>query len=755
MRCALISRQPLLAALQRAEFSHGQIVHVESLPARAAQFGRLAEDLPAVLSGYLESKHLRLWSHQAATIEAVRRGFDLILTTSTASGKSLAFNVAVLERLLDDSSATALYVYPMKALANDQLASISDLDRTMGLGLHPCTYDGDTGRSRRGRIRSQSQIVLTNPWALHYLLPQHHLWESFFRNLSVVVVDEAHWYRGVLGINVAFVLRRLRRVARLYGADPQFVLTSATIGNPAEHGEALVGRPPIVISDDGAPCGPKDFVLWNPLRYQDRSMHTQAADLLAMFVGQRHSTICFTASRQMAELLARWARGQAPGTAISSYRAGYLPAERRALEDGLRDGRITGVATTTALELGIDVGSLEVALLAGYPGTICSTWQQAGRAGRTEAPSLAVLIAFEGPLDQYLMDHPDELFGRSHEQAVVDLGNSNILKGHLLCAATEMPLRPDDEELFGSEMAVTAESLAADSLLAKTAFGWAFHGTSPAVAQVSLTGVDTETFEITCSGRVLETMSRRQAMTMAHPGAVLLHMGESYRVNELHLDHLKALVIPEETEHHTEAIVSRDIRVIEAETTQARGRIQQAVGSVMVTEHISSYRLMNREQVLAINPLDLPALSFQTVALWLTLPAELAAEVREMGLSYAGGLHAAEHALIHMMPLLSMCDRGDVGGLSTPMHSDLGAAGIFIYDGYPGGIGLARKALSGLDRLANLAVARLRECRCQSESGCPSCVYDRNCGNDNQPMDRLAAIMVLGAILDRGPSAGV
>ncbi len=733
--------------LRQAEATHDQIVYVESLRAQSARFGQLREPLPSPLLGYLEHRGNQLWSHQAETIEAARDGHDVILTTGTASGKTLAFNLPVFERLLEDTSATALYLYPMKALANDQLATLQELDQAVALRLNPSTYDGDTSSAKRARIRAQSQVVLTNPWALHHLLPQHHLWESFFRNLSVVVVDEAHWYRGVLGSNVAFVLRRLRRIARSYGSDPQFILASATIGNPAEHGEALVGRPPVVVSDDGAPRGPKDFVFWNPLLYQDRSMHTQAADLLATFAGESRSVICFTASRRMAELLARWARDQAPSAAISSYRAGYLPTERRALESALREGRITGIATTTALELGIDVGSLEVALLAGYPGTICSTWQQAGRAGRTEAQSLAVLIAFEGPRDQYLLDHPDELFGRPHEQAVVDLTNANILKGHLLCAATEMPLQPDDSEFFGPAMDTAIDALADDGLLVKTAVGHVFHGTFRAVDQVSLTGIDSETFEIVCQGCMIETMSRRQAMTMAHPGAILLHLGESYRVNELDLEHKTAQVVAENTENYTEATVVREISIIESESSETKGRIQQVIGSVKVTEHIPSYKLMSREQVLGISPLDLPPLSFDTIALWLVLPAELGTEVKEMGLSYAGGLHAAEHALIHMMPLLSMCDRGDVGGVSMTMSPDLEAAAIFIYDGYPGGIGLARKAQAGLDRLVTIALDRLRECRCQSESGCPSCVYDRNCGNDNQPMDRLAAILVLEAIL--------
>ena len=425
-----MSRTPgstgLAEGLKKLSFYNGQIAHIEHLPASPARHRPLSGPLPVPLASYLTSRGIQLWSHQVDTIEAVRLGQDTILATSTGSGKTLAFNLPVFERLATSPEATALYLYPMKALANDQLLVATEMERSTGIKVGAAVYDGDTPQGRRGRTRATSRLVITNPYGLHEYLPNHHLWERFFSHLSLVVVDEAHWYRGVFGSNVAMVLRRLRRVADNYGADPCFILASGTIANPAEHAHALVGRAHRVLAGDGAPHGSKDFVLWNPLANPARSPHLQAADLLAHFAATGHQAICFTVSRRMAELVARWAQEAVPARHIVAYRAGYQAADRREIEGGLRRGEIDAVAATSALELGIDIGRLDAVVMAGYPGTICSTWQQAGRAGRTQADSIATLVAFEDPLDQYLVSHPEELFGKPHEQAVVDLTNPRI-----------------------------------------------------------------------------------------------------------------------------------------------------------------------------------------------------------------------------------------------------------------------------------------------------------------------------------------
>ncbi|MGH9130030.1 MAG: DEAD/DEAH box helicase [Acidimicrobiales bacterium] len=741
----------LVEGLRKLDSYRGQITHVEHIASRPAREATLSTPLPEPLGSYLAQRDLRLWSHQVATIEAVRGGDDVILTTATASGKTLAFNLAVLERLHTDPQATALYLYPMKALANDQLGTLSDIEAATGIRIGAAVYDGDTPKGRRSRIRAASRLVVTNPFGLHEYLPSHHLWERFLSKLALVVVDEAHWYRGVLGSNVALVLRRLRRVASHYGAAPSFVLASGTIANPAEHAANLVGRPHLVVDTDGAPQGPKDFVVWDSAVNPARSPHLQVADLLAHFATTGHQAICFTVSRRMAELVARWAAQAAPGRRIAAYRAGYLPGDRRQIEAELRSRALDAVAATSALELGIDVGELDAVVMAGYPGSICSTWQQAGRAGRSLAPSIAVLAAFEDPLDQYLVSHPEELFARPHENAVVDLANPHILAGHLTCAAAELPLRDTDEEYFGPQLAPLVASLTGEGVLAPTPMGHAFHGTFRPAGVVRLNAVDEHPVEVRCGDEVLEVISGPRALASAHRGAILLHRGASWRIESLDPEAGVARAVAEETESYTETLTHTTVEVLGERRQRPLGGATLCLGELRISQQSYAYRLKSGEQVLGTFPLELAPAEMDTVGAWLALPPELASGVRAG--AYAGGLHAGEHALIHMMPLLAMCDRRDVGGLSSAHHAGVGAAAIFVYDGYKGGVGIAEKAFERFEHLAEVTLGLLEGCRC--ESGCPSCVYDRNCGSDNQPMDRLAAATILRGVLRRpGSHAG-
>ena len=723
----------------------GQITHVEHLPARSADYGALDHSLPKPLQRALDTAALRLWAHQAAAIQAARAGENAILTTATASGKTLAFNLAVFERLSTDPIATALYIYPMKALANDQAAVLREFERATGVRAATAVYDGDTPASRRPRIRASSRLVLTNPYGLHEYLGQHHLWERFFSNLRLVVIDEAHWYRGVLGSNVALVIRRLRRIAARYGAHPTFILASATLANPAEHAHGLTGLPHRVIDRDGAPHGPVDFVLWNPKANSSRSTHQQAADLLAHLAASGHPALCFTISRAMAELVARWAGRAAPGRHILAYRAGYQPIDRRRIEQDLRDGRIDALAATRALELGIDIGHLDAVLMAGYPGTICSTWQQAGRAGRGQHPALALLLAFDDPLDQYLVTHPEHLFGAPHEQAVIDPGNPHILAGHLLCAAAEAPLTAADAALFAPSFSEAIKALSGEGLLAETPMGHVFHGAFRPADAVRLTSEDDQAVEVRCGPLLLESVSRRRALATAHPGAILLHQGESYRIETLDLEHGVALATAESTEHYTESLRHTDIQILAQRGSRRIGEVTVIHGRLRVTETFYAYQFKAYDQVLATRPLELPPHEFDTTATWLTMPPGLAARIRAAGHDYAGGLHAAEHALIHMMPLLAMCDRGDVGGMSTTRHRASQTGIIFLYDGFRGGLGITHKAAEQIEQLAAITRDLVQGCRCTN--GCPSCVYDRNCGNDNEPMDRHAAATILTLLL--------
>ncbi|MHB8293566.1 MAG: DEAD/DEAH box helicase [Acidimicrobiales bacterium] len=738
---SLGSEGGLAQALEALASHKGQIAHVEHLPATPARPGVLSTPLPAALQGYLRERGIELWSHQAETIEAVRSGADVVLTTSTASGKTLAFNLPVLELLSQQPKATALYLYPMKALANDQLGVLAEIEASTGIKVGAAVYDGDTPTDRRRNVRATSRLVITNPYGLHEYLPNHHLWERFFSRLAVVVIDEAHWYRGVFGSNVAMVLRRLRRICARYGSDPRFVLASATIANPAEHAGALVGKPHRVIAGDGAPHGRKDFVLWDSSANPDRSAHLQAAELLAYLAASGHQTICFTVSRKMAELVGRWAQEAAPAKRIVAYRAGYQPADRRKIEAELRDHVIDGVAATSALELGIDIGHLDAVIMAGYPGTICSTWQQAGRAGRSRAPSIAVLVAFDDPLDQYLVSHPYELFGRPHEHAVVDLSNPRILSGHLTCAAAELPLCEDDASYFGPQAAEAVASLTAQGALADTPMGHAYHGTSRPVASVRLDSIDEQAIEVRCASGPLETLSLRRALSTVHPGAILLHRGESYRIGSLDLPAGVATAVAVQTGTYSEVLKHVSLEVLREHTSRELGRARLWLGEVRTSEQVYAYKLKAHDRVLSSHELELPPVELDTVAAGLFFPPELASAVRASGNEYWGGLHGVEHAIVHMVPLVAMCDRNDVGSMSTPHHDLSGSGAIFLYDGYPGGIGIAEKAYEDFERLVEITLGLLASCGC--ESGCPSCIYDRACGSDNEPLDKAAAASLL------------
>ncbi len=746
----------LVAGFLEATAAHGYGPprHIEVVPARPARFQELGAPLPEHLAQYLTERGMRLWKHQAQVINAVRDGANVVVATSTASGKTLAFNLATFERLSRDPEATALYLYPMKALANDQLVAIADLDAATGARLAPAVYDGDTPQSQRAQIRATSRLVITNPYGLHQYLPHHHLWERLFSHLSVVVVDEAHWYRGVLGSNVAMLLRRLRRIAAHYGAYPQFVLSSATIGNPAEHAEKLVGLPHRVVDDDGAPHGPKHFILWDSVTAKpDRSPHRQAADLLALLANAGHKSLCFTGSRQTAELVARWAGEAAPGRRVVPYRAGYFATDRREVEQGLRDGTIHAVASTDALELGVDIGDLGAVVIAGYPGTICSTWQQAGRAGRNQAPSLVVLVAFDGTLDQYIVAHPEELFGATHEQAVVDLANPKIVCDHVMCASAEVPITAKDAEYFDPELMWDAVDILLNAgVLAIEAVGGIsckFCANFRPVAAVSLNAIDGAEVAVQCEGRTLEMLDKRRALSMAYPGALFLHQGSTYRVQALDLSAGTAYAVREWTDAHTEVVRLEEVWVEHELASRSLGIAVLHFGTVRVVQHFPGYRVIRYDEVVSKGALHLPSHTMSTTALWLTLPDELAGEVQKAGGNYSGGLHAIEHGLCHMMPLLAMCDRNDIAGVSTTWHPGTGQATVFLYDDCSGGQGIADKAYEQFDRLVQLTLAMLSGCHC--DTGCPACVYDRRCGSDNQPMDRRAAVGILARLQ---PSAG-
>ncbi len=750
-------------------------MHVERIGGQQARYRSLERPLlrslvEAVRAGGVD----RLYSHQAQAIDAVRAGGDVVVATGTASGKTLVYNLPVLEAVLQDWRSRAFYLFPTKALAQDQLRSLKELAGRLKLTLpddSPVThrprfgtYDGDTPQSSRGRLRQEAHIILTNPDMLHVgVLPHHHLWASFLKNLKFVVVDEAHIYRGIFGSHVAVVLRRLARLCQFYGSRPQFICCSATIANPAEHIERLTGRKPLVVDEDGAPQAPKQFGLWNPPFLDEqqssrRSANSEAASLFTEMVRQRIRNITFTRARVVAELILSYTRQALDQTnpelteRVASYRAGYLAERRREIEQALFHGQLIGVTATSALELGVDVGDLDATVSVGYPGTIASLWQQAGRAGRGDSGSLAILVGLDNPLDQYFMRHPQQLFGRPHEHALINPDNLYILQQHLPCAAHEMPLAPADEAHFGPEFVEAMVGLEQAGLLAyqPDQDKWYYQGRAYPARKVSIRSVGGRPIVLVDAGhrfRPLEEMDEAAAYSRVHPGAIYMHQGESYLVTKLDLQQRQAVLAPAQVDYYTRPRENNDITIIRSLQHRRLKLTTVYWGAVRVTQQVVGYWRVRQvsEANLGETPLEMPPNIFETRALWWNVPPEWAGRLGRRGLDFMGGLHAVEHAAISLLPLFAMCDRWDIGGLSTPRHPDTRQPQIFIYDGYPGGVGIAEQGFAVLPDLWEATLAAIRDCPC--EDGCPSCIYSPKCGNNNQPLDKQAAIWILQALL--------
>ena len=738
-----------------------QIAHVASIPPRAARHGRLSRPLHPALNERLEAAQLLpLYRHQAQAVDAALRGKNVFVVTPSASGKTLCYNVPLLDTALRQKRSRALYIFPTKALAQDQLRVLRQL--SAGLDLDCATFDGDTPPEERGQVKRSARLVLTNPDMLHLgILPNHDSWSRFLRQLRYVVLDEAHVYRGVFGSHVANVLRRLRRLCALYGAEPQFICSSATVANPGEHIERLVGLPFTVVDDDGSPYGGKDFVFWNPpLIDRDgairRSANSEATALFTELVGGEWRTIAFARSRKLTELIYIYSREQLsrdnPPLAqrISPYRAGYLAEERRQIERRLFDGELLGVVATTALELGVDIGDLDATVLTGYPGSIASTWQQAGRSGRRGERSLSFLVALDNPLDQYLMRHPEAFFEKGCENAIINQTNPYILKQHLLCAAWERPLDARDAEVFGQGFDGAVSQLVEEGLLRPRPGRW-FPAPSLAypAEDVNMRSTSAERFVVvdTSQGyRQMETVEAAVAFFQIHPGAIYLHQGEAYLVTELDLPSRTAYVKPVDADYYTQTKDITDIDMVNTRCQRQVGKATVCLGEVTVTTRVLGFRKRRQftEEVIEEWPLELPEQSFPTVALWFDIPQPVIDSIAAMGLDLAGGLHAAEHAAIALLPLFALCDRNDIGGMSTPLHADSGRAQVFIYDAHPGGVGIAEKGYELIEELWRATLKAISECPCRS--GCPGCIQSPKCGNNNEPLDKQAAAVILQAL---------
>ena len=716
-------------------------------PSRPGRVEPLPPGLDPRLEAALRSAGIEgLYSHQAAAWEAAGRGENVLVTTGTASGKSLAFNLPVLDAIVRRPTSRALYVYPTKALTQDQARSLAGLRLP---GVRPAIYDGDTVTEQRAHIRRSANVILTNPDMLHLgVLPHHDRWGDVLHNLRHVVVDEAHVYRGVFGSHVGNVLRRLRRLARAYGAEPLFLLASATIANPHELALALTGQPATVIDVDSSSRAERDIVLWNPALLDPElglraSALSEASLLMADLVSRGLRTICFAKSRKAAELIHRFTSERvdtATAARLAPYRAGYTPAQRREIERRLMDGELLGVSATDALELGIDIGRLDCAISVGFPGTVASLRQQWGRAGRREH-GLAVLIASEDALDQFFMREPESLLDRNVEATRLDHANPRILDPHVYAAAFEGPLTVRDADILGPE-ALARAALLPD--LEETPAGFVWKGRDTPAARVSLRSGDRDSFTIVdgTTGSVLGLIERERAYSSVHEGAVYLHLGGQYLVRVLDGIARTAVVEPAAVDWYTQVQKETQTAIeLELRSTRAAG-VELRFGRVSVTEQVIAYqrKAIRDGSTLAVVPLILPEVTFDTEAVWFCPDATLLEELAEMP-RLLGALHAAEHALISLLPLWAMCDRWDIGGLSTNVHFQTGLPTVFVYDGHAGGVGITERGFECFSGWVADTARLLRGCPCTS--GCPSCVQSPKCGNLNEMLDKSGAALLL------------
>jgi DEAD/DEAH box helicase domain-containing protein len=740
-----------------------RLVHDDRYQGRSPRLVSIPSALNWNVAGALQEAGIEhLYAHQAEALHKAIEG-PTIVTTGTASGKSLCFQLPTLEVLTSDPGARALFLYPTKALAQDQARSLQRF------GLHkairPAIYDGDTPRAQRSAIRKRSNLIITNPDMLHVgILPHHAAWGDLFANLAFVVVDEAHVYRGVFGSHVANVLRRLRRAAAIHGTEPRFLLASATIANPVALAEGLTGLDSFnLIDQDTAPRAQRRVAMWNPPLLDEQlgvraSALYEAAEVFSELISSGARTICFMKSRKGVELILRHAVDRLPdelAERVAPYRAGYTPAQRQDIQRRLTTGELLGVVATDALELGIDIGELDAAVCVTFPGTVASLRQMWGRAGR-RGRGLAVYIAGEDALDQFFCRHPDEFLGRPVEAAIIDPESPEIYAEHLLCAAHEAPLSESDEPILGPGWRQGAEALVAEGLLRERATGFVPRRADdyPA-ARVALRSASADSFMLidAGSGEVQGTIEAGRAYATVHEGAVYLHMGRSYLVRELDLGARRALLEPFDGDYFTQA--KRESMTYIERLGERRNTcgVTLSYGSVVYSETVLGYqrKSLQDHEVIDFQGLDLPTTEFPTRALWYELDEVIDAEPFPPA-ELLGALHALEHGQIAVLPLIAMCDRWDIGGLSTNAHPQTGGPTIFIYDGHPGGVGITRRGYEQFERLVSDAQRLIGECPCRS--GCPSCVQSPKCGNLNEPLSKRGALELLHRMKVTGSKRG-
>ncbi|MBN1226522.1 MAG: DEAD/DEAH box helicase, partial [Deltaproteobacteria bacterium] len=723
------------------------IVHRQVLHGSKAQYQPLDPPLSEPLPRALSDEGIKgLYLHQAEGVRLAREGRNVVTVTPTASGKTLVYTLPLMEQILGEPNTHALLLFPLKALAQDQIKRLREMGARIGLSQKAAAiYDGDTTQHFRAKIRkSPPNLLLTNPDMLHQgILPFHTQWEALFRNLRYVVIDELHTYKGIFGSHVLQVLRRLRRVASFYRSEPQFLATSATIANPSDLAGQLTGLPFELVEENGAPSATRHIFFINPRA----SLYTVATRLFTEAVNAGQKTIVFTKARKITELIHQWTLQSNPRLAnkISAYRAGYLPTERREIEQKMQSGQLRGVISTSALEMGIDIGGLDVCILVGYPGTITATWQRAGRVGRKERESAIFLIAQPDALDQYFMHYPKDFFRRGAEAGVVDEANPHLLKSHLVCAAQEVPLRSDDRMYPMKKYHTAIKALIENGDLLEAAGGkvW-FSSSKYPQREVNIRSAG-QTYSIVEKGkrRLIGHVNGLQALTECHPGAVYLHGGQSYVVKDLDLGARDAWVYKAGVGYYTVACMEKNTEILEVLSGRENRYYQVSLGRLKVTERVVGFEKRStagREKI-SDHALDLPPVVYETVGLWIQPTASAMGGLANEKHHPMGSLHAIEHAGLALLPLFALCDRNDLGGISFTQHPQAGGAAVFLYDGHPGGVGLAAKAYEVLDELLEKVLAMVEGCSC--EDGCPSCIHSPKCGHGNVPLDKQGCIRLL------------
>ncbi|TXT65062.1 MAG: putative ATP-dependent helicase Lhr [Promethearchaeota archaeon] len=742
-----------------------QIAYVQHIPKKEPKFGNLDKPLKSRLQKWLVHNNIDIWAHQAKAINAIREGKNTVISTSTASGKSLCYNLSVLQSIIENPKTTAIYVFPTKALSRDQYHTLQNLlSQTKIKESRVGLYDGDIESNEKRKVLANANIIITNPYGLHFYLPWFkRKWGRICQNLKYIILDEIHIYRGIFGSNFALLMRRLKRILENYGVKPTWILSSATINNPQQFAEKLVGEKFTVIDEDDSPSGAKKVILWD-LPYDEysekyRSAHQETKNLFITHLKHNIQTLTFTLSRKMAELQAIWTREALPTIReqIHSYRAGISKQKRRLIERNFKNKNILGISSTNALELGIDIGTLEATICSGFPGTLSSFWQQIGRSGRGEELSLSTFIPMENPLDLFYIHNPDILFGPIQEEILISLKNKYILKNHLSCAAKERPLEMDEYSKFG----ITEKELYTDclkelleeDLMMKRGGKFYWKGTFYPNQKYSLTDLSNRSYKV-----ILKTPLKEYLLTSEdesyvfrdlHPGAVYLYEAETFVVEELDLEERKVYISKQKVDYYTQSLKHTDIMVLE-ETFQnkmgPRGDIEVHFGDVRVEHEYYSYKVIDTlsQEIRSRHPLEnIPIIEYETQAFWFYIPFEIQKKLETEGFDLGGSIHAIEHAMIAMAPALAQISRWDLGGVSIDFDSVKQMPVIYIYDAYRGGIGISELLYFHFNELLDLTYKLIDSCSCKASDGCPACLMSPKCGNNNEPLDKMGSLFLL------------